>query len=88
MNNKVLIKLIVPEIDETFDIFIPVGEVVWRIKELMLKSINSLLDIDLPTDANYILLNKGTARIYQNNDVIYDTDIRNATELLLLSTKD
>ena len=40
MNNKVLIKLIVPEIDKTFDVFIPVNEIVWKIKKMLIKSIN------------------------------------------------
>ena len=35
MNNKVLIKLIVPEIDEEFDIFIPVNEIIWKIKKCL-----------------------------------------------------
>ena len=33
MNNKILIKLIVPDLDNTYDIFIPVNELVWRVKK-------------------------------------------------------
>ena len=39
MENKVLIKLIMPELDEEFDIFIPVNELIWKIKKLIIKSI-------------------------------------------------
>lgn len=33
MNNKVLFKLTIPEIDELFDVFIPVDEPTWKIKK-------------------------------------------------------
>ena len=85
MNNKVLIKLIVPEIDCSFDIEIPVNEVVWKIKEIMVKSINDLTGLSLSEASTYMLINKDTAKIYNNNEVIYQTDIRNATELILIS---
>ncbi len=85
MKNKVLIKLIVPEIDSTFDIFIPVNELVWKVKRLILKSIADLSKIKLEQNIDYILLNKDTCKIYNNNEIIINTDIRNSTELILIS---
>ena len=35
----------------------------------------------------YILMNKLTSQIYQNNNNVIDTDIRNATELVLFLDK-
>ena len=40
MNNKVLIKLILPELDTSFDILIPVNEIIWKIKKLLVKSVS------------------------------------------------
>ena len=85
MKNKVLIKLIVPELDETFDIFIPVNEVIWKIKKLMMKSISDLSGVDLNCQENYALINKDNSRIYSNNEIVINTDIRNASELILIS---
>lgn len=87
MKNKVLVKLIVPEIDNTFDIFIPVNEVVWKVKKLVIKSIYDLSGGALDLQKNYALINKEDGKQYSNNLVIIDTDIRNATELVLLSIK-
>ena len=42
MKNKVLIKLIVPEIDSDFDIFIPVNEIIWKIKKMLLNILGFL----------------------------------------------
>ena len=80
MNNKVLIKLIVPEIDETFDLFIPVNELIWKIKKLAAKAINDLTGGSLDLEKDYVLINKNNNTIYDNNAVVINTDIRNATE--------
>ena len=88
MKNKVLIKLIVPELDETFDIFIPVNELVWKIKRLILKAISDLSNVNIDSNGDYILLNKDNSKIYNNNEIILDTDIRNSSELILISKED
>lgn len=87
MKNKVLIKLTAPEIDYSFDIFIPTNELVWKIKKLIVKSINDLTGVGLDLNVDYILLNQTTCQVYPNNITIYQTDIRNATELILLLEK-
>lgn len=87
MSNKVLIKLIVPDIDETFDIFIPVNELIWKIKKLLIKSISDLSNIYPDENEEYILINKSNTRIYQNNEIIINTDIRNGSEIILISQK-
>lgn len=87
MKNKVLIKLIVPEIDNVFDLFIPTNELIWKIKKLVVKSINDLTGNSLDMNKDYILINKLSGQIYQNNITVFNTDIRNATELVLLLEK-
>ena len=84
MNNKVLIRLLVPELDMNFDLFIPVNEIVWKIKKLIVKSISDLANVNLDIQNEYVLINKDSSRIYQNNEIVIETDIRNATELILL----
>lgn len=85
MLNKVLIKLIVPEIDTNFDIFIPVNEVVWKIEKLILKSISDLTNTQFDINKEYILINKDTSKIYNNNEIIINTDIRNGSEIIFIS---
>ena len=85
MKNKVLVRLIVPELDKSFDVFVPINEVIWRLKILFMKSISDLSSFSLPTDVNYLLLNKDTGKIYQNNELVLNTDIRNGTELFFVA---
>ena len=87
LNNKVLIQLFVPEIDETFDLFIPVNELLWKIKKLVVKSVYDLTNGEIDPTKEYILINKITGEIYKDNVIIRDTNIRNATEIVLLLSK-
>ena len=80
MKNKVLIKLIVPELDATFDVFIPVNELVWKIKKLILKSVSDLNNINITNNLDCVLINKDNSKIYNNNEIILETDIRNKIE--------
>lgn len=87
MNNKVLIKLIIPELDYSFDIFLPVNEIIWKEIKLIIKSVSDLTGGAIDTNNEYVLMNKQTSKIYDNNQILINTDIRNATELILLSVK-
>ena len=87
MKNKVLIKLIVPELDKTYDLFIPVNEIMWKIKKLIIKSVSDLSCGVINPNGNFVLINKNTSQAYDNNIMVINTDIRNATELILLSVK-
>ncbi len=83
MENKVLIKLTVPTLNETFDLFLPVNEIIWKVKKMLIKSISDLTGTSLDNNKEYILLNKDSCRVYHNNEVIINTDIRNGTELYI-----
>ncbi len=87
MKDKILIKLIVPEMDASFDLFIPVNELVWKIKKLILKSIHDMTNIDIDTTKEYLMINQDNCRLYQNNEIIINTDIRNGTELIMILQK-
>lgn len=83
MENKVLIKLVMFDKDECFDIFIPVNEIIWKIKKLIIKSISDIKNQNINPNDEYLLINKDTAKIYDNNEIVINTDIRNGTELIM-----
>ena len=86
MDNKVLIKLVIPELDDSFDLFIPVNVTIYKLKDLLYRSFVELCGIDLLNKSS-TLINKINSRIYQNDEVVINTDIRNASELLLIFNK-
>lgn len=85
MDNKILVKLIIPEINDTFDVFLPVNEVVWKIKKMLIKCIEDIANIYMDDKKEYQLIKKDNSKIYKNNELIINTDIRNATEIILVS---
>ena len=85
MKNKVLVKISVPELDLETDLFVPVNEVLWKIETLAVIAISDMTGGALSKEGHYILLNKETGKAYNQNTILYDTDIRNATELILIS---
>jgi len=85
MKNKVLIKLILPEFDIEYDVFIPVNELMWKIKILLIAALEDIFKISLSQKEFYVI-NKENCKIYDNNEIVINTDIRNGTELILIST--
>ena len=84
MSNKVLIKLYVPTLGESYDLFIPVNEIMWKINRLIVKMISDSTEGLFSLDRDYAMINVDTGRVYDNNDIIINTDIRNATKILLI----
>ena len=85
MKNKVLVKFIFPELEIEYDAFIPVNELVWKVTKLVVKAVSDLTNANLDVTIDYILMNKERGRVYKTNEIIIDTDIRNATELVIVS---
>ena len=84
MKNKILIELYFLPLTQYYDIYIPVNEVVWKIKKLIIKSINDLKNISIEDSQNYILMDIETGTIYQNNEIVINTNIRNYSKLILI----
>lgn len=82
MEDKILIRLFVPEIEETYEMFIPVNKYVGELCELFCKLINDLSKV-YPVRSNACLCNRRTGLIYEKNVLVRQTDIRNGTELII-----
>jgi len=85
MNNKVLIKIILPNMEKEYDLFIPVNEQLWKVEKLIMKCIYDILNIPYnPKTETYTIINKNNGIKYDKNQIIIDTDIRNGTELYFI----
>lgn len=82
MEYKVLIKLYVPEIEEAYEMYIPVNKSVGEVSELLCKLVNDISKV-YPEKKNASLCNRNTGTIYEKNSMIRRTDIRNGTELVI-----
>ena len=82
MDYKILIRLFVPEINEIYELYIPINKYIGDITVSLNKIVNDLSKI-YPLKENVFLCNRRTGEIYKKNMAIRQTDIRNGTELVM-----
>ena len=83
MKNKVLINLIVPELMEEFEVFIPVNERISKVKQLMINSIKDLSDNKFQCTRQYNLMDPDTGQVYDNKMIVRDLNISNSKKIIL-----
>ena len=84
MKNKVLIELIIPEIEETYNLYIPVNKKIGNIIILITRAIFDIRSGTYSLNNNSTLYNRKTGKKYEVDDLVRLTDIRNGTSLILM----
>lgn len=85
MNNKVLVELIVPDIEQTYSIALPINKTIGNTIILLNKALRELNDNkNLFINDYNCLYNRHTNTRYNPQVLIKDTDIRNSTKLILM----
>ena len=82
MEYKVLIKLYVPEIEEEYEIYIPINKTVGEVSVLLCKAVNDISK-SYPIKNNARLCNRNSGKIYDQESIIRDTNIRNGTKIVI-----
>jgi len=84
MKNKILINVYTTTIDETYEIYIPVNESIKKVLELIIKSIYELSDSNFNPNDKHYLLDPDTSIIYQDDEIVRDTNIKNSKKIILI----
>ena len=82
--NKILIRLYVPSIEETYDLKIPINKKVSEIIVLLIKAIDEIRDGSYKPEQIPCLYSLLTEERIDANLKVRDTSIRNGTELILI----
>lgn len=85
MKNKVLVELKVPEIGETYSVYLPSNKKIGNIIILLNKAINELSNNEFPLSTENSLFDVYTGIQYSKDDTLVSTNIRNGSKLVLLS---
>ena len=82
--NKILVELEIPLIEKKYDLFIPINKKIGTIKSLIENSLLELTDnsYELKEDTN--LYSKETGTVYDVNNTVRDTDLKNGSRIILL----
>jgi hypothetical protein len=78
-DNKLLVELYVLALDKKYEIFIPVNDKIGNLTNLFGKNFFGYMN-----QKNYVLLNLYNGKVYNNNDIVKNTDIKNGTKLILI----
>ena len=84
MKNKVLVQIVVPDLDEKYDILLPISKKIGEIIILVNKAILEMKKGNYKSNDNAKLYNTLTGISYQPDTVLIDTDIRNGSVLVLI----
>lgn len=84
MKNKILIELIVPEIDMKYNLYIPINKKVGNIIVLLNKAVRELSDGLYEGSDKTSLYDRKTGEKYGINTLIRQTNVRNGSSLILI----
>ena len=84
MKNKILIEVEVPMIEKTYDLYIPVNKRVGTIKSLIEEGLSEITDHAYKPSETTNFFSKETGMIYDVNQNIRDTDLKNGSRIILI----
>jgi hypothetical protein len=83
-NNKVCVDLIVPSIEERYNVFIPVNKKTIEIIFLLNKAISDMTDGSFAISEHLSLINAEDGSVYNVDNTVLENNILNGTRLILL----
>lgn len=84
MNNKVLVELLVPSLDERYNVYFPINRRVGNIIELLNKALAEKTDGVYRGNEKTMLYDSNSGNVYDVNSLIRNTNIRNGSIVILL----
>ena len=84
MKNKILVHLLVPEIDESYDVFIPINIRIGTVVKLLNKSILELTNGIFQEKKSRKLYSVADSTTYLTNALVRETNILNGVTVILM----
>ena len=82
--NEILVKLYVPKLDEQYDIWMPLNKKIHTVIALLVQAVNEFTKGYYKPSKMPYLYDRTTAKPFDINLKVIETDIRNGTELILI----
>ena len=83
-NNKILIELYIPLIEKNYDLYIPINKKVGTVKKFIEKGLVELTGNAYKIKEDTNLYSKETGNIYDVNETVRDTDLKNGSKVILI----
>lgn len=82
--NKILVLVYIPEIEQEYDLYIPINKKIGTIKKYLINSIIEFNDGNVSDIEKFKLYDKTSSVLYDNNTLVKDSGIKNGTQLILM----
>lgn len=82
--NKILIELEIPFIERQYDLFIPINKKIGTVKKLIEEALVELTDNAYIPKESSNFYSKETGTIYDVNQTVRDTDLKNGSRIILI----
>ena len=85
MNNKILIEVIVPLLEENFEIYIPVNKRISTVIKLIEKSLNEITNGYYPTQKeNSVIIDEESGSVLDVNLTVKESKMINGSKIILI----
>ena len=85
MNNKILIEVIVPLLEENFEIYIPVNKRISTVIKLIEKSLNEITNGYYPTQKeNSGIIDEESGSVFDVNLTVKESKMINGSKIILI----
>ena len=84
MNNKVCVELIVPAIEERYNVFIPINKKTLEVIYLLSKAINEMTNGSFGISSELSLINGNTGLMYDIDRTFLENGILNGSKVILM----
>lgn len=81
---KLLVKVYVPNLEKSYEVWIPAQRRIYNIIKLLVEAINDLNNNGYRLSTFPMLYNKNTAEMYDLNAIVSETTMKNGIELILI----
>ena len=85
MNNKILIEVIVPLLEENFEIYIPVNKRISTVIKLIEKSLNEITNGYYPTQKEKsVIIDEESGSVFDVNLTVKESKMINGSKIILI----
>lgn len=85
MNNKVLVEVIVPLLEEKYEIYLPVNKRISSVIKLIEKSLNEITNGYYPVQKeNSVIIDEESGNVFDVNLTVKDSKMQNGSKIILI----
>ena len=84
MNNKLLVTVIVPLLEEKYEVFIPIGKRVSDIIKLLEKALKEMTNGYYPDKEDSVIIDAESGNVFDVNITVKETKMINGSKIILL----